>query len=606
METTTLSCPLLPLARPSVRRVALACIQCRSRKVKCDATTPFCKRCQVDGKLCGYLKSRRGGRPRRSKPQWDQLSILVNEAPSSGTSTQRDDVLSATSHNISTFGGLSTDSSSQTCSDAGSRLDAFALDGSRNTIDQSDELLTQYYTFFHTAHPCVLPRWSLQIRRSSNPSSLDPLLPVLLYIGSIFTPSIPSTPLEITALQSLDSARARGTPSPFFIQALVLYSIAVYWCDQTERALVLLDEAIQGAFELGMHKAEFGLQYGEGNPILEESWRRTWWMIYVTEAHVSGSTHTFPTKTGQVQTNTELPCEEYQYESGSIPNPLKLESYNVREFSDAEFSSFAHLVGLTQGLNRILSTRRRHDSEHAKLLCANVDTCVTAWCSLLHKSKRKLLKDDGSVDELLFKANTLIFTYIVDLHRELSTLKYSPIEAVSKCAPPAPPENSHTIKEDTQMHTSKVLFAIEKLNGLLTLPTRLATHTPFIICMIANMTIAHLSACRYVFQEPKLSLEREKIRLNMGVLKMLGEYWPLGERTYGELGIIAREILSLGDEEVHVSQKTPPLADFLDIDFDVDCAFDMSDLSSNSMGGGPVEIAMGSDACGAVGWEVNR
>lgn len=169
-------------------------------------------------------------------------------------------------------------------------------------------------------------------------------------------------------------------------------------------------------------------------------------------------------------------------------------------------------------------------------------------------------------------------SYIVDLHRELSSLKYLPIEAVSKCAPPPPPECNQMIKEDTHLHTSKILFAVEKLNGLLTLPTRFTTHTPFIICMIANMTIAHLSACRYVFKEPKLEEERDKIRLNMGVLKMLGEFWPAGQREYREMGIIAREILALADEEIRPPTGTPimPL-DTLDFnfDFDINWACDM-------------------------------
>jgi hypothetical protein len=165
----------------------------------------------------------------------------------------------------------------------------------------------------------------------------------------------------------------------------------------------------------------------------------------------------------------------------------------------------------------------------------------------------------------------------VDLHRQLSSLKYSAIESVSKCAPPPPPESNDSIKEDAHIHTAKVLFAVEKLNSLLTLPTRFSTHTPFIICMIANMTIAHLSACRYIFPESKLPLERDKIRLNMGVLKMLGEFWPAGQREYQSLGTIAREILRLRDDEIQVPKQTPVLPlDTLDFNFgfDLDWACD--------------------------------
>jgi hypothetical protein len=94
----------------------------------------------------------------------------------------------------------------------------------------------------------------------------------------------------------------------------------------------------------------------------------------------------------------------------------------------------------------------------------------------------------------------------------------------------------------------KCLAAIDKLDYLLTLPTNISTHSPFIICMLANVTIAHLSACRFVLQGAKSTRCREKIRLTMGTLKRLSDHWALGKRTYREIGIIAREILCLMDK----------------------------------------------------------
>lgn len=48
--------------------VPLACTECRSRHLKCDAGTPSCSRCVTDGRDCQYIKSRRGwkGSRRRS------------------------------------------------------------------------------------------------------------------------------------------------------------------------------------------------------------------------------------------------------------------------------------------------------------------------------------------------------------------------------------------------------------------------------------------------------------------------------------------------------------------------------------------------------------
>lgn len=40
----------------------------------------------------------------------------------------------------------------------------------------------------------------------------------------------------------------------------------------------------------------------------------------------------------------------------------------------------------------------------------------------------------------------------------------------------------------------------------------------------------------------------------MGVLKMLGEFWPAGKREYKAVGVIARTILGLREEEVRVPE----------------------------------------------------
>jgi hypothetical protein len=153
----------------------------------------------------------------------------------------------------------------------------------------------------------------------------------------------------------------------------------------------------------------------------------------------------------------------------------------------------------------------------------------------------------------------------------LSNLKYFSIETLSKCVPPPPPEHNNAIKDEAHIHTAKVLFATEKLNSLLTLPTRFIEHTPFIICMITLVTIAQLSACRYIFKEPRLSLERERIRLNMGVLKMMGEVWAAGKREYRAMGLIAKEILSLHDHEISIPEPSSVISgDAVNCNFNID------------------------------------
>jgi hypothetical protein len=130
----------------------------------------------------------------------------------------------------------------------------------------------------------------------------------------------------------------------------------------------------------------------------------------------------------------------------------------------------------------------------------------------------------------------------------------------------------------------KCTTAIDNIDELLTLPTNMKTHSPFIICMIANVTIAHLSACRFIYTGEKRAKSRDKIRLTMGTLKRLSEHWTLGKRTYREIGIIARELLSLAKDPPvdlsaidlalpdHPSLEMPTFDTLPDVNFDF-CAF---------------------------------
>jgi hypothetical protein len=77
--------------------VALACTECRSRHLKCDAGTPQCSRCVVDKRECNYVKSRRGWKgTRRKKVQQQQNAAGENSANhdlplQSGTDTENPD-----------------------------------------------------------------------------------------------------------------------------------------------------------------------------------------------------------------------------------------------------------------------------------------------------------------------------------------------------------------------------------------------------------------------------------------------------------------------------------------------------------------------------------
>lgn len=61
-----------------------------------------------------------------------------------------------------------------------------------------------------------------------------------------------------------------------------------------------------------------------------------------------------------------------------------------------------------RSLDNIIRGAPRNSEENIKTLCANVDAGIEAWRSLLPKHKRKLVHEDGTPDEALFKAHMLI------------------------------------------------------------------------------------------------------------------------------------------------------------------------------------------------------
>lgn len=422
MQSTTLasSSPLVGIGR-TAHRVSLACLPCRSRHVKCDAAKPSCSRCIADDVPCNYTRSRRGHRhpkkqvadeaaaPLDANVQQDTEHVLLPSPTSSGSG-------------IGTAGGSTTFTAPTSTYSENTQHD-------EGTVDE--DLIGLYYTYFHASHPCALPRWAFQQHRTAHTELFSPILQTIHYIGSLFDPAVPSEPLKELALSTLPlDLTLAGTVTPHQLQAMLLMCIALYWCDEIKKSLQILDEVIRVAKELAMHQALFAVHHGDGDSVLEESWRRTWWQLYVTDGHIAGGTHTFPTRIGSIGMTTLLPCEEVCYESGvrgdfnpltmslltcsgqDIPPCRSLEEYNMREFlpeEDPGFSSFAHLVGLTRTLDLVLS-RNMPFNQNLTALCNQVDISLSAWSSLLPRGKRSLLDDRREIDVQLFKANMLVNT----------------------------------------------------------------------------------------------------------------------------------------------------------------------------------------------------
>lgn len=104
-------------------------------------------------------------------------------------------------------------------------------------------------------------------QRLTDPA-IQPLLRVLCYVGSIFHSSGPSELWYQCAQEAVSEIRtATRSLTAFDVQAVLLYSIAVYWCNEPDRGVKLLDEAIRMEVSTGMNRKEFSQTYGNGDSL---------------------------------------------------------------------------------------------------------------------------------------------------------------------------------------------------------------------------------------------------------------------------------------------------------------------------------------------------
>lgn len=298
-----------------INRVVLACIQCRGRHVRCDANQPSCNRCQKDGKECIYQKSKRGGLDKAALARRrERLRQQTTEtAQQDGNLTQN---LYPDSSNSGSVGGAHLG----VMTSVSSTLETISLSDDNLTSSQVafqtnfERLLEIYYENYWHSCPAVLPKKHLDLRRLTKNHGMERLLLVLHYVGSIFAPwTQPECHYE-TARRALDPSTLPRTP--WNVLALMILSTAQLHTNCVRDARRTLDMATSIAIEIHMNTKEFAVAYGEDDPVLEESWRRTYYFLVLTDQHFSVIVNNPVYALMNVPSFVDLPCDDEDYESG--------------------------------------------------------------------------------------------------------------------------------------------------------------------------------------------------------------------------------------------------------------------------------------------------
>ncbi|KAJ3527993.1 hypothetical protein NM208_g10430 [Fusarium decemcellulare] len=562
-------------ARVNIPSVPAACLACRGKHLKCDGQNP-CSRCTSSNSECIYVASRRGYKgPRRGtarNPNKRHASSPARESNSSADGpASLAPATSVTMGSISCLNPALADDMSNSSFPASLLDPALTSNGNGNNdlslfrpygatdgavLEASDMALSQhqgpvpaqvpvptpaercldsFYRHFHAAHPFVLPKEYLL--RIAKETAVEPLLAAIRWIGSIYVDSCPHRANFFQEARRLAYEPNRPKDG-FLVQALLLLLIGLDGQGHQEKAREILADAERVAVQIGLNTRPFATLHGRGMPVMEESWRRTWWDLYVVDGMIAGVHRSTNFLLFDLPAEVALPCEEYQFLAGDIPQPMYLEDMEDSDFSgeDREFSSFAYRIQCARNLGKFMRVPPIFGPEDENL--ARIETLLTNWRLHLPDSKKDALYKDGRLDEMMFQAHMMTHATSILLHQPHSQLDSSPTRPVNSCAPHAPVPSGDSFNA----HTKHTIQSASEISNLITHRVPLLSHTHFFTCVVTLSSIVHLSKWALFYVPHDDDNLRQLIRLNIGALTKMSLVWGNAERAGRQVKGVAQEI----------------------------------------------------------------
>ncbi|KAJ4304122.1 hypothetical protein N0V88_001732 [Collariella sp. IMI 366227] len=557
-STPMLSATTQPAAPPSV---PAACLACRGKHLKCDGVTP-CSRCIASSTECLYVPSRRGYKgPRRNTAHNPNKRHASSSPPYAGPAEScpmllgHPPVIPGFSPNIvlpdqspvsyMAPSPLTNIPLFRSPFPVGMDSNALALTATTAIVPPAqppvptlaERCFDAFYHYFHAGHPFVLPKqYFIRLLKDGTAPNLSIVMAAMRYIGSLYVDAGPARASYLDEAIRL-CYQPGTTKDGFLIQALLLIIVGLDGqCDQG-RARELLADCERFALEIDLNKREFAALHGHGNHVLEESWRRTWWDLYVCDGMIAGVHRVTKFLLFDIPNDVGLPCEEQQYLSGRIPPPLYIEDFDDQTFSgeDREFSSFTYRIAAARNLGRMMRMPPVMFPGDDNI--NRVQSLLTNWRIHLPDSKRDDLSKNCQLDEMMFQAHFITHACTIMLHQPLSQLDTSPAQAVNSCAPHRPTPSGDAFNT----HTRHTLTAASDISAMITQPVPITHHTHFFTCVITLSSIVHLSRWALYFVDDEDHL-RQQIRLNIGALNKLSGVWKAADTAWGQVKGVAQEI----------------------------------------------------------------
>ena len=324
--------------------VPSACVPCRSKHLKCDGLQP-CSRCLSNSFECHYVKSRRGFKgPRKNTNGLSRFNSAVTPVPTAQVPAPLQvpapracplvrpnggGAAAKASTNVNVPSGLLTPpekmplpSMDLSPYDIGQEMAKFDQK-SEPGWDMREKCIEAFFYHFYPAHPFLLPRAEFMALRKVQP--MKHLETAMRYVGSMYVEKAPTTALGLEAERAVYEIDC--VDDGYRVQALLILTIGLDGYTFQEKALQILVDAQDLALKLGMNQRDYAIVHGKASVVLEESWRRTWWELYIVDGMIAGVHQKSSFRLNEIESSVSLPCEEREYITGvcfqSTPKRLR-------------------------------------------------------------------------------------------------------------------------------------------------------------------------------------------------------------------------------------------------------------------------------------------
>ncbi|KAI0392254.1 hypothetical protein F5Y17DRAFT_460074 [Xylariaceae sp. FL0594] len=508
-------------------RVSLACVQCRSKHMRCDASQPACGRCSMEGKPCYYAKSRRGIRDPLKR------SLISDNTPPP--------LLHPFNPSAERPPGAQT-----VPNEVGKNL-SNGWTRTKKPVNMplaNESLLEPFYEHFYHAHSIITPKAHFLTCVALDPSPYSFLLTVLSFCEALYAQDCRLPNLRETAYSAACGSLPYTVQS---VQGLHILSIMAFGEMRYSHGLGFANQAWTIAIEIGMHQKAFADRAPDS--ILAESYRRTWWHVKfqgITQ-HLRDGGQAISYR--HVESDVEIPCsEEWEFESGEIRQPISVLQYE-REVTlgRSDFSSTALQIELGRIEADIAATCRDIDgeSEVTEDLINRADSTLCDFIRRIPQWKMEVVDPDGRADQVLFGALALAHISRIRLRQPASRKGLNIRDYFPLGPSDGPNRKGQVVKLFGWNPHSVEIQAANKVCDLFRYPIPVKSMRPTMIPGLLSVAIVYLDAC--VFRGLDSPLFRERLNSLIRILRLHGEIWPLSKKAAEEVQAIADEYLTPSD-----------------------------------------------------------